>query len=63
MADPTVIIDLSPVVRLDQANDWRNVERVVKAWREQKDPSAVFYGVADNSLRYKTGRLRPTATQ
>lgn len=53
MADPTVIIDLSPVVRLDQTNDWRNVERVVKAWREQKDPSAVFYGIADNSLRYK----------
>jgi hypothetical protein len=29
------------------------VERVVKAWREQKDPDAVFYGIADNSLWYK----------
>jgi hypothetical protein len=53
VADPTVIIDLSPVVRLDQRNDWRNVERVVKAWREQEDPNAVFYGIADNSLRYQ----------
>lgn len=52
MAYPTVIIDLSPVVRLDQGNDWRNVERVVEAWQEQKDPNAVFYGIADNSLRY-----------
>ena len=53
MADPTVIIDLSSVVRLDQRNDWRNVERVVKAWREQEDPNAVFYGIADNSLWYQ----------
>ena len=53
VADPTVIIDLSPVVRLDHQNDWRNVELVVTAWREQKDPNAVFYGVADNSLWYQ----------
>lgn len=53
MASPTVIIDLSPVVRLDQKDDWRHVEMVVKAWREQKDPDAVFFGVADNSLWYK----------
>lgn len=50
MATPTVIIDLSPVVRLDGKNDWRHVEMVVNAWREQKDPDAVFYGIADNSL-------------
>lgn len=53
MADSTVIIDLSPIVRLDETNDWRNVERVVKAWREQKDRNAVFYGIADNSLWYQ----------
>jgi hypothetical protein len=53
MDDPTVIIDLSPVVLLGEGSDWRNVERVVKAWREQKDPKAVFYGIADNSLRHK----------
>ena len=53
MDGPTVIIDLSPVVLLGEASDWRNVERVVKAWREQKDPDAVFYGIADNSLWYK----------
>jgi FHA domain len=53
MDDPTVIIDLSPVVLLGDDSDWRNVERVVKAWREQKDPDAVFYGIADNSLWYK----------
>lgn len=53
MASPTVIIDLSPVVRLHQKDDWRHVELVVKAWREQKDPTAVFLGVADNSLWYK----------
>lgn len=52
MAAPTVIIDLSPVVRLGQRNDWHHVEMVVKAWREQKDPAAVFYGIADNSLWY-----------
>ncbi|WKG04643.1 FHA domain-containing protein [Mycolicibacterium sp. HK-90] len=50
MTEPTVIIDLSPVVRLHQKDDWRHVEMVVKAWREQMDPSAVFYGIADNSL-------------
>ena len=53
MDGPTVIIDLSPVVLLGEGSDWRNVERVVKAWREQKDPDAVFYGIADNSLWYK----------
>jgi len=47
---PTVIIDLSPVVRFDGKDDWRHVELVVKGWREQRDPRAVFYGVADNSL-------------
>lgn len=26
---------------------------VVKAWREQKDPAAVFFGIADNSLWYQ----------
>lgn len=50
MADPSVIIDLSVVVRLNKDIDWRNVERVVKAWKEQRDSRAVFYGVADNSL-------------
>ena len=53
MLEPTVIIDLSPVVRLNQKNDWRHVEMAVKAWREQKDPTAVFYGIADNSLWYQ----------
>lgn len=52
MAAPTVIIDLSPVVRRGGRNDWRHVEMVVRAWREQKDPGAVFYGIADNSLRH-----------
>jgi hypothetical protein len=50
MKSPTVIIDLSPVVRLNGGNDWRHVELVVKGWREQRDGHAVFYGVADNSL-------------
>lgn len=50
MQEPTVIIDLSPIVRLSQKNDWRHVETVVKAWRQQKDAAAVVYGVADNSL-------------
>ncbi|MEV0082904.1 FHA domain-containing protein [Saccharopolyspora sp. NPDC050642] len=50
MEPPTVIIDLSPVVRSDGKNDWRRVELVVKGWREQRDARAVFYGVADNSL-------------
>ncbi len=53
MASPTVIIDLSPVVRLGQHPDWRHVDMVVKAWREQKDPAAVFFGIADNSLWYR----------
>lgn len=53
MVNPTVIIDLSPIVRYEESNDWRNVEQVVEAWRKQKDPGAVFYGVADNSLWYK----------
>lgn len=52
MESPTVIIDLSPVVRLDDKDDWRHVELVVKGWQEQRDAHAVFYGVADNSLWY-----------
>lgn len=52
MEAPSVIIDLSPVVRLDGKNDWHHVELLVTAWREQKDPRAVFYGVADHSLRH-----------
>jgi hypothetical protein len=47
-----VIIDLSPVVRSDGANNWQHVEWIVKSWREQIDPHAVFYGIADNSLMY-----------
>lgn len=53
VAQLTVILDLSPIVRLNDANDWRQVESVVQAWREGRDPSAVFYGVADNSLWYQ----------
>ena len=53
MTSPTVIIDLSPVVRLDQKDDWRHVDMVVKAWRAQRDPKAVFLGIADNSLWYR----------
>jgi hypothetical protein len=63
VASPTVIIDLSPVVRLDQRDDWRHVDMVVKAWREQRDPNAVFLGIADNSLWYRmdsTGQRRLT---
>ncbi|MEU8080726.1 FHA domain-containing protein [Catellatospora citrea] len=45
-----MIIDLSPIVRDDGLNDWGLVEKVIRAWREQRDAKAVFYGVADNSL-------------
>jgi hypothetical protein len=45
-----VIIDLSPLVRYDQRDDWRHVEAVVSGWKVQMDSGAVFYGVADNSL-------------
>ena len=52
---PSVIIDLSPVVLIEGQDkpDWRWVEAAVKAWREQQDPRARFYGVADNSLKYR----------
>lgn len=50
---PTVIIDLSPIVLLGGEPTWDWVESLVKAWREQRDPGARFYGVADNSLWYK----------
>lgn len=46
---PTVIMDLSPIVRTDGYNDWRLVELVVKAW-QKSEPEAVFFGVADRSL-------------
>lgn len=51
MDAPSVIIDLSAVARLDQKADWRHIDLLVRAWREQKDRQAVFYGVADNSLK------------
>src|SRR4051794_14633745 len=47
---PSVIIDLSPIVLLKDEPSWGWVEAAVKAWREQRDPEARFYGVADNSL-------------
>jgi hypothetical protein len=50
---PTVIIDLSPIARLDGAARWDLVEATVKAWQAQVDRAARFYGVADNSLYYK----------
>jgi hypothetical protein len=54
VSSPTVIVDLSPIVRHGEGRgvppDWNNVERVVRAWKEQRDAAAVFYGVADNSL-------------
>lgn len=50
---PTVIIDLSPIVRLQGEPRWGWVEAAVTAWKEQRDPNARFYGVADNSLYYK----------
>lgn len=50
---PSVIIDLSPIVLLSGDPSWAWVEAAVKAWREQRDAKARFYGVADNSLWYK----------
>lgn len=50
---PSVIIDLSPIVLLKGEPTWSWVEASVKAWREQRDPKARFYGVADNSLWYR----------
>lgn len=50
---PSVIIDLSPIVLLRGEPCWDWVEDAVDAWREQHDPHARFYGVADNSLYYK----------
>lgn len=50
---PSVIIDLSPVVLVRGEPSWGWVDAAVKAWREQRDPKARFYGVADNSLYYK----------
>lgn len=50
---PSVIIDLSPIVLLRGEPRWDWVESAVKAWRDQHDPRARFYGVADNSLWYK----------
>lgn len=50
---PSVIIDLSPIVLLRRDPSWGWVEAAVTAWREQYDPNARFYGVADNSLYYK----------
>lgn len=47
---PSVIIDLSPIVRLGGKTSWQRLEDVVAAWRQQRDPQARFYGVADNSL-------------
>jgi hypothetical protein len=48
---PTVLIDLSVIVRFENLNDWKLVEEVVDAWKAQRDSKAVFLGVADNSLR------------
>lgn len=50
---PSVIIDLSPIVLLRGEPSWAWVEDVARTWREQHDPDARFYGVADNSLYYR----------
>ena len=50
---PSVIIDLSPIAMLKGEASWKWVEKVEQAWREQQDPLAKFYGVADNSLWHR----------
>lgn len=52
-APPNVIIDLSPIAQLSGKPSWDWVDATVAAWREQRDSTARFYGVADNSLWYK----------
>lgn len=51
---PQIILDLSPIARLNGQHEdralWTRVEQVIAAWREQKDATATFIGVADKSL-------------
>lgn len=53
MPAPTVIVDLSNVLWTDERFDWQLVEALAAAWRDQRDPKAVFYGVLDSKTWYR----------
>ena len=53
MRNPTLIIDMSTVVRHEYLPGWQQFEDVVAAWKKDQDSDAVVLGVADNSLWYE----------
>lgn len=52
-----MILDLSSVLWVDEHFDWQRVEDLVDAWRRDRDPGAVFYGVIDSKTWYKLDGL------
>lgn len=53
MKAPTVIIDLSNVLWIEDRLDWDLVDQMMSAWRTQRDPDAAFYGVLDTKTWYR----------
>jgi len=61
VGDPQVIVDLSNVCRDESLGEspnkaaWGRFERVMKAWREQIEPSPQGVAIADENLRFLLG--------
>ncbi|NPD06533.1 FHA domain-containing protein [Nocardioides sp. zg-1308] len=52
MRTPTVIVDVSTVVRDDDDPGWHRMDALIALWRQEMDERAVFYGVLDHKSWY-----------
>lgn len=52
MRTPTVIVDVSTVVRDSKDPGWHRMDALVDLWRRDMDERAIFYGVLDHASWY-----------
>src|SRR5687768_10973573 len=52
MRTPTVIVDVSTVVRDDEDPGWHRMDALIDLWRKELDEKATFYGVLDHKSWY-----------
>ena len=52
MRTPTVIVDVSTVVRDDEDPGWHRMDALIDLWRKEMDEKATFYGVLDHKSWY-----------
>ncbi|WP_344341169.1 hypothetical protein, partial [Streptomyces rhizosphaericus] len=52
MRTPTVIVDVSTVVRDRVDPGWHRMDALIDLWRREMDEKAIFYGVLDDASWY-----------